>query len=70
MTNEVFLVEAIIPFTGHSVRFIVVAKDTAEAEEFVKTRFRHGPLGDVSGVIVPQSKMIDRSKAGVLETEQ
>lgn len=68
--NEVFLVEAIIPFTGHSVHFIVVAKDMEEAEDLVKDKFRHGPIGDVSGIIVPKSKMIDRSKKGIVEMEE
>lgn len=63
--NEVFLVEVIIPFTGHSHYYTVVAKDKEEAEEFVKEKFRHGPIGDVSGIIAPKSKMIDRSKKGI-----
>lgn len=67
MNNEIFLVETIIPFTGHSAHFIVVAKDMEEAEDFVKERFMHGPIGDVSKVIALKSKMIDRSEKGILE---
>jgi len=46
--NEVFLVEATAPFTGHSQHNIVIARDKNEAEEFVKDRFRGNPLGDMS----------------------
>lgn len=68
--NEVFLVEAIIPFTGHSAHFIIVAKDMNEAEDFVKEKFRHGPIGDVSDVIAPKSKMIDRNEKGIVEMDE
>jgi len=66
LENEVFVVEAIIPFTGHSVYYIVIAKDKEEAEEFVREEFRHNPIGgDMSGCIVLNSKMIDRSEKGI-----
>ena len=68
--NEIFLVEAIIPFTGHSKHYVVVAKDKEEAEEFVRGKFRHGPIGDVSDAVVLVPEMIDRSKKGIVEIDE
>ena len=68
--NEVVLVEAIAPFTGHSQHNIVIARDKNEAEEFVKERFRHNPLGDMSAVVVLKTTRIDREKKGILEMDE
>jgi len=71
MDNEVFLVESIIAFTGHSHHYIVVAKDKEEAEEFVKEGYRHNPIGgDMSGSVILVTEMIDRSKKGILMMEE
>ena len=68
--NEVFLVEAIIPYTGHSQHYIVIARAEEEAEEFVRYRFRRNPLGDVSDAILLKTTMIDRNKKGILEMDE
>lgn len=68
--NEIFLVEAIIPLTGHSKHFIVVAKDKLDAEDFVKERFRHSLIGDVSEAVALKSEMINRFKEGIVEVDE
>ena len=67
--NEVFLVEVIIPFTGHSVMKIVVAKDRNEAEEIAKGWFKETPLGDMSEAVITKSEKIDREKKGIVNDD-
>ena len=69
--NEVFVVEVIIPFTGHTHYKVVVAKDKEEAEGIVREIFRDNPIGgDMSDCIILVSEMIDRTKKGIVEEKE
>ena len=70
MDNEIFLVEIIIPFTGHTHYKIVIAKDKEEAEDFVRGIFKDNPVGgDMSSSVVLVSETIDRSKKGIVKID-